>query len=61
MNYGAILKGRMRALLMDFSSLSVFVIVVIACIFLAGSGNGVSAHELPVALINNDSGSWGKP
>ena len=60
MNYAAILKGRTRALLMDFSSLAVIVIVIIACVFIAKSGNTVSTFEMPVAVINNDSGELGE-
>ncbi len=60
MNYAAVLKGRARALFMDVSSLSVIVIVVLVCIYMASAGKTENVSEIPVAVINNDSGNLGE-
>ena len=60
MNYAAIFKGRARAIFMDFSSLAVMAIVIIACIYAAKTGDVKSASELPVAVVNSDEGELGE-
>ena len=60
MNYAAIFKGRARAIFMDFSSLAVMAIVIIACIYAAKAGDVKSASELPVAVVNSDEGELGE-
>ena len=60
MNYAEILKGRARALIMDFSSLAVIAIAVIACVYAAKAGDVKSSSELPVAVVNLDEGELGE-
>lgn len=60
MNYAAIFKGRARALIMDFSSLTVILIVIIACVYAAKTEDVKSTSELPVAVVNLDEGELGE-
>lgn len=60
MNYFAVFKGRTRALITDLSSLAVFIVIVLACVFIAKNGEEKDLLDTPVAVVNLDEGNLGE-
>lgn len=60
MNYAAVLKGRIRALVSDAASLTVLIIISVLCVFISLSGNKTSKEAMPVGVVNEDTGVLGE-
>ncbi|SFG73247.1 ABC transporter permease [Oribacterium sp. WCC10] len=59
MNYYALLKGRARALLMDFSSLAVIIIAVAVSIYISKYSGNENARGIIIEIVNEDKGMLG--
>lgn len=59
MNNLAIMKGRTRALLTDFRSLAIIIIAVIVCIYISLYGEGETAKQIRIKVVNEDAGTLG--
>ena len=59
MNYFALLKGRARALLMDFSSLAVIIIAVVVSIYISKYSEKENAKGIIIEIVNEDKGLLG--
>ena len=59
MNYSALLKGRARALLMDFSSLAVIIIAVVVSIYISKYSENENARGIIIEIVNEDKGKLG--
>ena len=60
MNYFALLKGRMRALLTDFPSLAIVIIAVAVSIYISLYSNVDNTKGIRVEIVNNDTGMCGE-
>ncbi len=60
MNYFALLKGRTRALLTDFSSLAVIIIAVAVSIYISIYNNADNAKGIMIEIVNGDEGALGE-
>ena len=60
MNYLALLKGRTRALLTDFSSLAVIIIAVAVSIYISIYNNADTAKGIVIEIVNDDEGALGE-
>ena len=58
MNYLALFKGRTRALITDFASLSVLVIIAVVSFYISTLGKEENNSMMPIAIVNNDEGEW---
>ena len=59
MNYLALLKGRTRALLTDFSSLAVIIIAVAVSIYISVYSGVENTQGIMIEIVNNDTGMCG--
>ncbi|MBO4324039.1 MAG: ABC transporter permease [Lachnospiraceae bacterium] len=59
MNNAALMKGRARALLTDFRSLTVIVIAVIVCVYIALYGDAEKEKSIRIQVVNEDAGTLG--
>ena len=59
MNNLAIMKGRTRALLTDLRSLAIIIIAVIVCIYISLYGEGETAKQIRIKVVNEDAGTLG--
>ena len=60
MNYFALLKGRARALLTDFSSLAIIFIAVAVSIYITLDGNTEKTGGIGIEIVNDDKGELGE-
>ncbi|MCR5847243.1 MAG: ABC transporter permease [Lachnospiraceae bacterium] len=60
MNYFALLKGRTRALLTDFSSLAVIIIAVAVSIYISQYSGTENAKGIMIEVVNEDRGTLGE-
>ena len=59
MNYFALIKGRTRAMLTDFSSLAVIIIAVFVSIYISQYSNAENPKGIMIEVVNYDEGALG--
>ncbi|WP_031550641.1 ABC transporter permease [Oribacterium sp. FC2011] len=60
MNYASLFKGRTRALITDYTSLSVLIIIAIVSFYISTLNTVENNTSVPIAIVNNDEGVWGE-
>ena len=58
MNYLALFKGRFRALITNFTSLLVLIIIAIVSFYISSLNETETETSVPIAIVNNDNGVW---
>lgn len=59
MNNFTVMKGRARAMVMDFASLAIIIIAVIVSLYISGLSDNESGKSIRIEVVNEDSGDLG--